>query len=164
MNTALLQPPIHIASHRLVSGIPAHHSSTDTCVLSITKGSDHATISWNYFHTHWKASLVGGDDKAMATEGTKYHVTYHHNYWRDLSTRTPAIRFGQAHVFNNLFQNISAQGVHPRSYAQVLVEGNKFQHVKEPISTYGLVLPADSPNTSPLGDYEIDGFAVERGK
>lgn len=36
--------------------------------------------------------------------------------------------------------------------------------VVEPISTYGLVIPADSPNTGPEGDYELDGFAVERSK
>jgi pectate lyase len=46
----------------------------------------------------------------------------------------------------------------------VLVEGNVFRNVTEPISTYGKVIPADSPNTSPDGDYEPDGFANIRGK
>lgn len=30
---------------------------------------------------------------------------------------------------------------------------------REALSTYGLVIPEDSPNTSPDGDFEIDGFA-----
>lgn len=30
---------------------------------------------------------------------------------------------------------------------------------REALSTYGLVIPEDSPNTSPEGDYEIDGYA-----
>jgi pectate lyase len=75
---------------------------------SVTKGSDFVTISWNYFHTHWKTSLVGGDPEAAATESDKYHITYHNNYWRDLSTRTPALRFSTAHVFNNFYEDISA--------------------------------------------------------
>jgi pectate lyase len=42
----------------------------------------------------------------------------------------------------------------------VLVEGNVFRgDTPEALSTYGLVIPNDSPNTSPDGDYEIDGFA-----
>ena len=32
-------------------------------------------------------------------------------------------------------------------------------NTSEALSTYGLVVPADSPNTSPDGDYELDGFA-----
>jgi pectate lyase len=132
-------------------------------LVDVTKGSDFVTVSWNYFHTHWKTSLVGGDPEAAATESGKYHITYHHNYWRDLSTRTPALRFSTAHVFNNYYQDISAQGIHSRSGAQVIIEGNVFQNVTEPISTYGKVIPADSPNTSPDGDYEPDGYANVRG-
>jgi pectate lyase len=42
----------------------------------------------------------------------------------------------------------------------VLVEGNVFRgNTSEALSTYGLVIPMDSPNTSPDGDYELDGFA-----
>jgi pectate lyase len=41
----------------------------------------------------------------------------------------------------------------------VLVEGNVFTgDTREALSTCGLVIHEDSPNTSPLGDYEIDGY------
>lgn len=40
------------------------------------------------------------------------------------------------------------------------MEGNVFRgKTAEALSTYGLVIPKDSPNTSPDGDYELDGFA-----
>ena len=52
------------------------------------------------------------------------------------------------------------QAIHSRSDNQVLVEGNVFTgNTREALSTYGLVIPEDSPNTSPDGDFEIDGFA-----
>jgi hypothetical protein len=42
----------------------------------------------------------------------------------------------------------------------VLVEGNVFRgRTREALSTYGLVIPEDSPNSGPEGDFEIDGFA-----
>jgi pectate lyase len=69
-------------------------------------------------------------------------------------------RFGHQHLFNNLYEDFHYQAIHSRSDNQVLVEGNVFRgDTPEALSTYGLVIPADSPNTSPDGDYEIDGFA-----
>ncbi|CAN9362890.1 unnamed protein product [Alternaria alternata] len=88
------------------------------------------------------------------------HVTYHHNYWRNEGTRGPAGRFGHQHIFNNLYVDFLYQAIHSRSDNQVLVEGNVFKgKTREALSTYGLVIPEDSPNTSPDGDYELDGFA-----
>lgn len=74
----------------------------------------------------------------------------------------PALRFSTAHLFNNYYKDVFAQAVHTRSGAQALVEYNVFRNVTEAISTYGKVIPQDSPNTSPDGDYEPDGFANER--
>jgi pectate lyase len=40
------------------------------------------------------------------------------------------------------------------------VEGNVFRgKTREALSTYGLVIPEDSPNTCVCGDEELDGFA-----
>jgi pectate lyase len=169
----------HVVDTDCISATFSDHIWVDHCELwsersrgfdyydglaDFTKGSDFITVSWTYFHHHWKVSLVGGDPAAKAIEGDKYHMTYHHNYFYDVSTRTPALRFGQAHVFNNYFYNITAQGVHPRDDGDALVEGNVFEYALEPVSTYGLVIPADSPNTGPDGDLEPDGRATLRGE
>jgi pectate lyase len=69
-------------------------------------------------------------------------------------------RFGHQHLFNNFYKDFCFQAIHSRSDNQVLVEGNVFcGNTREALSTYGLVIPEDSPNTSPDGDFEIDGFA-----
>ncbi|KAF2793588.1 polysaccharide lyase family 1 protein [Melanomma pulvis-pyrius CBS 109.77] len=126
----------------------------------IVRGSDWVTVSWNYFHDHWKSSLVGNSDAIRDVDTGHLHITYHHNYWRNEGTRGPAGRFGHQHIFNNLYEDFHYQAIHSRSDNQVLVEGNVFTgNTTEALSTYGLVIPADSPNTSPDGDYEIDGFA-----
>ncbi|EUC44970.1 polysaccharide lyase family 1 protein [Bipolaris oryzae ATCC 44560] len=128
--------------------------------VDIIRASDWITVSWNYFHDHWKSSLVGNSDAFRDIDQGHLHVTYHHNYWRHEGTRGPAGRFGHQHVYNNLFVDFLYQAIHSRSDNQVLVEGNVFKgDTREALSTYGLVIPQDSPNTSPDGDYEIDGFA-----
>ncbi|KAF2872300.1 polysaccharide lyase family 1 protein [Massariosphaeria phaeospora] len=126
----------------------------------IVRASDWITVSWNYFHDHWKSSLVGNSDALRDVDTGHLHITYHHNYWRNEGTRGPAGRFGHQHIFNNLYEDFLYQAIHSRSDNQVLVEGNVFRgKTREALSTYGLVIPEDSPNTSPDGDFEIDGFA-----
>jgi pectate lyase len=58
-----------------------------------------------------------------------------------------------------VYENFLYQAIHSRSDNQVLVEGNVFRSSREALSTYGLVIPEDSPNTCTCGDYELDGFA-----
>lgn len=49
--------------------------------LDTVRGSDWITISWNYFHDHWKSNLIGNSDALRAVDFGKLHLTYHHNYW-----------------------------------------------------------------------------------
>ena len=77
-----------------------------------------------------------------------------------MGTRGPAGRFGHQHVYNNLYVDFLYQAIHSRSDNQVLVEGNVFRgKTREALSTYGLVIPDDSPNTCTCGDEELDGYA-----
>jgi pectate lyase len=128
--------------------------------VDIIRGSDWITVSWNYFHDHWKSSLVGNDPTFRDIDGGHLHVTYHHNYWRNEGTRGPAGRFGHQHIYNNLYVDFLYQAIHSRSDNQVLVEGNVFRgKTREALSSYGLVIPEDSPNTCTCGDEELDGYA-----
>ncbi|KAL5428063.1 hypothetical protein PMIN04_001006 [Paraphaeosphaeria minitans] len=141
-------------------GFPANGPDAYDGQCDIIRASDWITVSWNYFHDHWKSSLVGNGDALRDVDHNHLHVTYHHNYWRNEGTRGPAGRFGHQHVYNNLYEDFLFQAIHSRSDNQVLVEGNVFRgDTREALSTYGLVIPDDSPNTSPDGDYELDGFA-----
>ncbi|KAF5583051.1 pectate lyase 1 [Fusarium subglutinans] len=128
--------------------------------VDIIRASDWITVSWNYFHDHWKSSLVGNDATFRDLDFGHLHVTYHHNYWRNMGTRGPAGRFGHQHIYNNLYEDFLYQAIHSRSDNQVLVEGNVFRgNTSEALSTYGLVIPMDSPNTCTCGDEELDGYA-----
>jgi hypothetical protein len=49
--------------------------------LDTVRGSDWITVSWNYFHDHWKTNLIGNSDALRAVDFGKLHLTYHHNYW-----------------------------------------------------------------------------------
>ena len=70
--------------------------------LDITNASDLITVSYNRFVDHDKVGLVGSSDNAPADVG-KLRVTFHHNLYEGLGQRTPRVRFGQDHVYNNYY-------------------------------------------------------------
>jgi pectate lyase len=116
-------------------------------LVDITHAGDFVTVSWNTFHDHFKVSLVGHSDSNGAEDIGHLRVTYHHNSFINFDSRTPSLRFGTGHVFDNFFENGST-GIHSRDGAQMLVQNNVFRSVGTPIETTN-----DSP----------DGFVNESG-
>ncbi|MEY4416067.1 MAG: hypothetical protein RIQ53_3360 [Pseudomonadota bacterium] len=70
-------------------------------LLDITLGSSYVTVSWNHFRAHDKTSLVGGSDSLKSDDG-KLKVSFHHNWWDGVGQRTPRVRYGEVHHYNNL--------------------------------------------------------------
>ncbi|KIJ51629.1 polysaccharide lyase family 1 protein [Sphaerobolus stellatus SS14] len=103
--------------------------------LDMNHGTDFVTVSWNIFQQHFKTSLVGGSDNTGSEDSGHLRVTYHHNHFLDVNSRTPSLRFGTAHIYSNFFENVFDSGVDSRDGAQTLVEDNVFQNVTDPIET-----------------------------
>ncbi|KAL2843881.1 pectate lyase A [Aspergillus pseudoustus] len=92
-------------------------------LLDFKRASDYITVSNSYIHDHWKASLVGHSDSNEDEDSGKLHITYANNYWSNINSRGPSIRFGTGHLYNNYYENVS-DGINTRKGAQVLVESN----------------------------------------
>ncbi|KAH7165440.1 pectin lyase fold/virulence factor [Dactylonectria macrodidyma] len=117
-------------------------------LLDIKRASDFVTISWTKFSDHWKASLIGHSDSNGDQDTGTLHVTYHHNYWSNINSRCPSVRFGTAHIYSSCYEDIPTSGINSRMSAHVLVEQTSFSAVKNAIIT----------NL----DSDEDGFAFER--
>jgi len=100
-------------------------------LLDITHGCTGVTVTNSYLHDHWKADLIGHSDSNGA-EDVAITVTLANNYWYNLNSRTPSMRFGHCHVFNNYFVD-NGDGVNTRDGAQVLVENNVWSGCKDAI-------------------------------
>jgi pectate lyase len=101
--------------------------------LDITNGSDFVTVSYNLFGQHDKNSLIGASDRATTDEG-KLRVTFSNNVFRDVASRSPRVRFGQVHLFNNYHAGSKSEPVYPTSYsvgvgqaARILSANNVFE-------------------------------------
>ncbi|KAI9148234.1 putative pectate lyase A [Paramyrothecium foliicola] len=116
--------------------------------LDITHGSDFVTVSWNSFRDHWKGSLVGHSASNGKEDSGRLHVTYHHNWWWNVNSRTPSLRFGTGHIYSSCFEDIPTSGLNIREGAKALVENNHFIVVNQAIVT----------NV----DADVQGFVTER--
>lgn len=72
-------------------------------LLDVVRQADLVTISWSRMVGHDKSLLWGNGDGATGDRG-RLRVTLHHNELVDLEQRAPRVRFGQAHVYNNVYR------------------------------------------------------------
>ena len=124
---------IWIDHNELFSSLADCPGAGDTAfdgMIDLKKGADNVTISYNYLHDHHKASLNGySDDDAQPR-----HVTFHHNLWENVGSRTPLQRHGYSHILNNQFDKVLVSAINVRMKGYALVEGNDFQNVKNPVT------------------------------
>ena len=102
----------------------------------VTHGSKNVTVSWCRYIKTQKSCLVGHSNSQSSD--TEISATFHHNWFEGSSSRHPRVRFGQAHVYNNLYDGCTTYGAGSAYGAKVLVEYNYFDGVQLPtdICTY----------------------------
>ncbi len=93
-------------------------------LIDITRGSTNITLSNNHFKNHEKTILIGADEKD--TEDIVAKVTLYNNYFDSVSGRTPRLRYGQVHMFNNLIVNWDFEAVTSQSLGEIVSENNVF--------------------------------------
>jgi pectate lyase len=99
-------------------------------LIDITDESDYITVSWNQFANHDKVMLIGNSDTALADRG-RLRVTLHHNLFENVGQRTPRVRFGQVHVYNNVYK-VTGDTNYQSSWgagleSQIYAENNYFE-------------------------------------
>ncbi|PRB37636.1 pectin esterase [Arthrobacter sp. MYb23] len=97
-------------------------------MIDTRKDSDYLTYSWNVFADNNKALGVGWTSNAV----TK--MTIHHNWIRNTVQRNFSLdNTAAAHVYNNYLQDIGHYGMMGRNAAKVVLEGNYFTAVADPV-------------------------------
>ena len=94
------------------------------------KRGQYFTNSYNYYEGYHKTNLVGSGDSDAA--GPQYHLTYHHNYWKNCDSRGPLARKANIHMYNNVFEGQTSYCMNPRVNAYIFSEYNLFYQCKNP--------------------------------
>ncbi|EXF73127.1 pectate lyase [Colletotrichum fioriniae PJ7] len=129
-------------------------------LVDASHAADYMTISYTYFHDHWKTSLVGHSENNGAEDTGHLRITYANNYWANFGSRGPSLRFGTGHVYNSYYLNGNS-GINTRQNAQVLIQSNVFKNVTVPITSqdsdivgYAVAIDNDlggASNLAPVG-------------
>ena len=106
----------------------------------ISNNARNYTVSYNYYAGSSKVLLIGGG-ASMAI----HYGTLDHNWFQGSEERTPRVRNGRVHVFNNLYEDIQGHEYHNQLLerntgygigaghsANVWAEGNIFENVNFP--------------------------------
>lgn len=73
-------------------------------LIDVEDGTDYVTVSYSVFKNHNKTFMIGsGDGKADKDRG-KNHITFFGNLFENAQERSPRVRFGQVHIYNNYFR------------------------------------------------------------
>jgi len=100
------------------------------------RGAKNITISYNYLHDHWKASLHGHTENDVDSDNTERLITFHHNRFENIESRLPLFRYGRGHLYNNYYNQISSTAINSRIGAELQVENNVFENTQNPIVSF----------------------------
>ncbi len=86
------------------------------------------TNSYCYYEGYHKTNLVGASDSNL-----QFHITFHHNYWKNCESRGPLARQADIHMYNNVFDGQTSYCMNPRANAYIFSEYNLFESCKNPM-------------------------------
>jgi pectate lyase len=113
-------------------------------MVDMKANTRYVTVSWSILRGSDRGGLVGSSD----SDDQNNYITYHHNYYNNLKSRMPLLRFATAHSFNNYFNGVSDSGMNPRIGGRIKAENNYFENAKDPIGTF---------YTNELGYWQVSG-------
>lgn len=92
------------------------------------KRGQYMTMSYCYFKSAHKTSLIGSSDSSL-----QYNVTWHHNMWENCEARGPLTRNANVHIYNCYYKQQSDFCINPRANSYVFAEYNLFENCKNPV-------------------------------
>ncbi len=79
-------------------------------LLDMKAGVTNVTVSYNHYRNSSRAGLIGSSDDDAANT----NITFHHNWYENIEQRTPLLRHGLVHTYNNYLVERQQQRHDPR--------------------------------------------------
>jgi pectate lyase len=93
---------------------------------------DYVTLSYAILRNSGRGGLIGSSE----TDTGNSFITFHHNKYENLDSRTPLLRGGIAHIYNNHYVSLNESGINSRAGAKARVDNNYFQNSKDVLGTF----------------------------
>ncbi|MBG0566029.1 pectate lyase family protein [Actinoplanes aureus] len=93
---------------------------------------EYVTLSYSVLRNSGRGGLVGSSE----TDTGNSFITYHHNKYENIDSRTPLLRGGVAHIYNNHYVRLNESGINSRAGAKAKVDNNYFEDSKDVLGTF----------------------------
>ncbi|MBY8850701.1 pectate lyase, partial [Saccharothrix sp. MB29] len=94
--------------------------------------TQYVTLSYSTLRNSGRGGLVGSSE----SDRSNGFVTYHHNLYRNIDSRTPLLRGGTAHMYNNHYVGLKESGINSRAGAKAKVDNNYFEDSHDALGTF----------------------------
>ncbi|MFG1889450.1 polysaccharide lyase family 1 protein [Micromonospora sp. NPDC049051] len=94
--------------------------------------TQYVTLSYSILRNSGRGGLIGSSE----TDRSNGFVTFHHNLYENIDSRTPLLRGGIAHIYNNHYVSLHESGINSRAGARAKVENNYFRNSKDVLGTF----------------------------
>ena len=101
-------------------------------LVDMKAGTNYVTVSYNTLSNSGRGGLVGSSDSDL----NNGPVTFHHNLYQNIDSRTPLLRGATAHIYNNYYVSLNESGINPRAGGRAKVENNYFKNSKDVLGTF----------------------------
>ncbi|MBB5873612.1 pectate lyase [Allocatelliglobosispora scoriae] len=108
----------------------------------------YVTLSYAILRNSGRGGLIGSSE----SDRSNGFITFHHNYYSNIDSRTPLLRGGVAHIYNNYYENLHESGINSRAGAKAKVDSNYFKDSKDILGTF---------YTSEAGTWQTSGNILD---
>ncbi|GAA3346310.1 polysaccharide lyase family 1 protein [Amorphoplanes nipponensis] len=113
-------------------------------LIDMKDNVQYVTLSYSTLRNSGRGGLIGSSE----SDRSNGFITFHHNLYENLDSRTPLLRGGIAHIYNNSYVSLNESGINSRAGARARVENNYFRNSKDVLGTF---------YTSEAGFWQVSG-------
>ncbi|WP_326564126.1 pectate lyase [Micromonospora peucetia] len=101
-------------------------------LFDMKDNTQYVTLSYSILRNSGRGGLIGSSE----SDRSNGFVTFHHNLYENIDSRTPLLRGGVAHIYNNSYVSLRESGINSRAGARAKVENNYFRNSKDVLGTF----------------------------
>ena len=101
-------------------------------LFDMKDNTQYVTLSYSILRNSGRGGLIGSSE----SDRSNGYVTFHHNLYENIDSRTPLLRGGIAHIYNNHYRNIHESGINSRAGGRAKVDNNYFEDAKDVLGTF----------------------------
>ncbi|MEU9578357.1 pectate lyase family protein [Streptomyces chilikensis] len=101
-------------------------------LFDMKDNTQYVTLSYSVLRNSGRGGLIGSSESDVSNG----FVTFHHNLYQNIDSRTPLLRGGVAHIYNNHYVSLNESGINSRAGARAKVDNNYFEDSKDVLGTF----------------------------